>query len=192
MRHLALYILFLLTAVTADAQVSVWWYPLGPMSATRYQAAPTRDSSIPVIRWRTSALSGSKVVLVGSLRFDSVGAQQIIGQTGKQIRILQSEGWLRDSSSQFSLPSTAEILLTGLFNTAAANALEGNGTPNAIGLGVTRAQVSDPSRSLYGVLLDTLLATRQQLWIERLTDDSNQVASVYPIAAYTPLTPVPG
>lgn len=186
LRHLAVYILFLLATLTAHSQSSVWWYPLGPMGATRFQSAPTQDSTQPVIRWRSGALNGSRVVLVGSVRHDSAGAQQIVGQVGNQLRILQSEGFLRDSSSEFSLPSTAAVLLTGLFNTAAANAQEGNGTPDVIGLGVTRAQVADPSRSLYGVLLDTMFLTRQQLWIERLTDSANQTASVYPIAAYTP------
>lgn len=185
MRRFVGYILFLATIATASAQTSAWWYPLGPPEATRRQAAPTNNDSIPVIRWRTSSLRSSPVVLVGALR-DASGAQQILGQNGDTIVVLQSAGW-RDtavSNVSLALPAESTIRLTGLFNTLAPTP-EASGAANTIGVGVTRAQ---QVRNLFGLLLKPDFTLRQELEIQRLTSSrpENRIASVHPIATYTP------
>jgi len=185
-RLLVRYILFLLGATAAHAQSSVWWYPYGPAEATRYQTAPTTGDSVPVVRWRTAALRSSPVVLVGALRGEPGGAQQIVGQTGDRIVILRSEGWLDTSATDVSLalPEEASIRLTGLFNTTAPTPTAA-GVPNAIGIGVTRVQqIRDP----YGLLLRPDFGLLQELAILRLNSQrtENLTVTVAPIAAYTP------
>jgi hypothetical protein len=192
-RLLAGYILFLAltAAAAAQAQTSAWWYPLGPPGATRYQPMKAPAADTPVVRWRSSLLRGSDVVLVGALRNganrDSTNAQQIIGQLGNEIRILRSEGWLDTAVAQFFLPSGSAVRLTGLFNTLASSPLPA-GQPNTVGLGVTREQSGDPTRRLYGLLLDASLSPAQQLAIGRTENATppNDIASIYPVAAYRP------
>jgi hypothetical protein len=185
------YILFLALAIaapaSAGAQTASWWYPLGPPGATRFQDAPTNDTARPVIRWRTSALRGSPVVLVGALRPDSDGGQQIVGQIGNEVRIIESEGVLERAVANFNLPPGSSVRLTGLFDVTAPS-VDPTDRPNAVGLGITREQPADPALRLYGLLLDPLLAPFQQLKIERLlnSDAANNTASIYPVAAYTP------
>lgn len=188
-RVLVRILVLLATTLCAHAQSSVWWYPLGPMGATRYQSAPTADTSTPVIRWRSTALRSSPLALVGALRPDSLGAQQIVGQIGNEIRVLKSEGFLDTAlpiASLFLGAPDASILLTGLFDGSAPTPAA-SGKPNTLGVGVTQTQ-SSPTVPPYGLLLDPMLRRKRELWIERLNAASgpNAIASVYPIAHYTP------
>jgi hypothetical protein len=195
LRLLPGYIFFLLSALPLPAQTAGWWYPLGNPEATRragamLPASPVQDSTSLLVKWRSTKLRNSPVLLVGAIRDEAAGAQQVVGmERGSNVlTILSSGGRLLDffTYSEIIPSSEYSLSLTGLFNTEAPSPVA-VGSPNVIGLGVERTQSTDSRDRLFGLLVDSAGQPNRYLTIDRLEEDprpENRTAGVYPVAAF--------
>ncbi len=175
---------------------STWWYPLGNPEGTRRNPAPTLTGSPDelTIKWRTTALKNSPVVLVGGLRLLGGKTQQIVGiEAGtNRLKILSEKGKIQlDTLYDGAFDERPYTLrLTGLFNSNSPTPT-GIGRPNLIGLGVEREQKKGPPDpdSLRGILTGPdgrILHTIPMSRIPNGEEPESYLAGVYPTAVFKP------
>lgn len=181
---------------------SRWWYPLGSPEATRRNDIPTAGQSASelVIKWRTSALRGSRTLLVGALSTPANSLeQQIVGmrQGFDTITILDQNGFVDTSFNAVAREASDAhaVALTGLFNPGAGS-VNPEGRPGIIGVALEREVLSSTAKVLqaYGLLLRPDGSVRSRLGLTsaeaeqiRLnTVSANRFTTIYPAALYTP------
>ena len=177
------------------AQDASWWYPLGNPEATRrvgamLPASPVQDSSTLVLKWRSTKLKSSPVLLVGAIdTAESQRVQQVVGmERGSNVlTILSSGGRLlrRRGDYQELFGTGISLRLTGLFDSHAPSPAP-TARPDVIGIGVERQQSAE--EILFGVLVNSIGDAVRYLKIDRLEETSypeNLYAGVFPVAAYT-------
>jgi len=173
--------------------VATWWYPMGSPEGTRQSLGldDTTDERALVVKWRTTALRGSRALLVGNLA-STIGRQQIVGVTGDTLVILESNGAVRarrDYRSYF--PSGYEVILGGLLDPGNAGLFTA-GKPRYIAVGIERRS-EGPGDSLWAFLADTTGTPVKQIKVappQALAPD-NRLTALVPIAAYQPIASEP-
>ena len=176
---------------------STWWYPFGPPEASRTNdvATGSQQSDDLRIKWRTTELKNSPVLLVGALRReDGAIDQQIVGNDiGTTIVALLTSGGFIDTLcdvKEFIL-DPERIRLTGLFNSRGTT-VNPTGIPDVVGIGVE--QFYTPDTKPYALLVDVSGGLRNLIGLtqtnytqlDSFENDRNKYVTIYPVAAYTP------
>ena len=191
-----------LPAASQEIPASRWWSPSATPEGTRRNDIPTAGQSTSdlVIKWRTSALRGSRTLLVGALSTPSDSReQQIVGMRHgfDTIVVLDRFGFVDTSFSAVVREGSGAraVALTGLFNPDAPSILP-EGRPGIIGVALEREVMSSTEevRQAYGLLLrpDGTVYTRLglssveagQLLSNQRQD--NRSATIYPVALFRP------
>lgn len=179
---------------TCLAQSSDWAYPYGNLEATKNNPAKSlsQNENELEIKWRTSYIKSSNVLLVSKL-LQGVQGKQLVGTSGDTIVVMNENGFIAKKiiykdSALFS--RAFSYFLTGLFNTN-SNSPISNGISNAIGIGIEANQRLDNNseiKQLWAFIADTNGNPLFKITIDtiRNTTFNNQIAGLFPFCSYTP------
>lgn len=174
---------------------SSWWYPMGDAGASGRNPTPTASQTAADLRvkWRTTALKNSPVLLVGAIRTpQNESYQQIVGLEEGTLKatLLNPYGFV---DTTFTLPqqNIRRLQLTGLFDTNASTIHSGS-RPNVIGIGVEQQVrtnaipqglfVDRDGRPVYRLGITNLEVQK----VANNTDTNNRRLTVLPVAVYKP------
>lgn len=185
-----------------EVPTSRWWYPAATPEATRRNDSPTAAQRKEELRikWRTTALPGSRELLIGALSTPSGSLrQQIVGlrRGVDTVVILDDNGFVDTlfNAVAFEGSGARAVRLTGLFNSTAVSAMP-SGRPDLIGVAIEREVLSatNPVMQGYGMIFrpDGTILTRLGLTAEEADQvrgnqrEANRYVTLYPVAYFTP------